>query len=243
MNFNYHESIANNPEKTIKEIKEQNCILNDVIKPFPDIKTIEKFAHYHYWANSYSVNVFEVVGTAHPDYIGLSWIDMLKEGKRMRLNLSLLASNPDYYYEQEKKEPVMNYTKINNEIYISQEGNHRTAIAKVLFYHTGHYMIHGIDYNEYGVDFNMIKLFEDVKDLLLKKLPHTDIEVIRTALKRDDTAGWMKDYYKISFIITNYKKQKSIEVSPEELYQIRFKISEVNLFKRLIEKSKIRKIL
>jgi len=95
----------------------------------------------------------------------------------MNANLSLLASNPDYYFEQKKKEPVMNYTRINDEVYISREGNHRTIIAKVLFYHTGHYMIHGIDYNEYGVDFNMIKLFENVKNLLLTKLPHTSLRL------------------------------------------------------------------
>lgn len=232
-----------NIEETIREIKQSNCILNDVIKPCPDINLLKSFAHYHYYADSHSVNVFEVVGTANQDYVGLTWVDMLKKGKKMNANLSLLASNPDYYFEQKKKEPVMNYIGINDEIYISREGNHRTAIAKVLFYHTGHYMLHGIDYNEYGVDFNMIELFKDVKNLLLTKLPHISLEVVRTALRRDDTAGWMKDYYRISFRITNHRNKKSIEVLPEELYQIKFEISESNLFRKLFRRDRIKKIL
>ncbi len=63
------------------------------------------FVKEHYWQNNASINVFRVVGTQHPDYIGLTWLDLLEQGKRMPLNLRLYKENPGYYYETVKKNP------------------------------------------------------------------------------------------------------------------------------------------
>ena len=233
----YHLLIANDPEKVIVEIKNKNCILNETIKPCPDINSLSDFATYHYWSNSESVNVFQVIGTAHPDYNnGISWIDMLRVGKR---NLSLLATNPSYYYEQTKKEPVMHYARINDEIYISGEGNHRTAIAKVLFFYTGNTVLHGIEFEEYRIDFNLMKQYHELKDLLFKKYPHVEIEVAKRIIKREDTSGWKKDYYEILFKFINHKKGKQFEVKSNKIDDLYKELCQSNWIKKLLRKDRI----
>lgn len=240
----FHIYIAKNPELVIDEIKRKDCILNDTIKPFPDIDYLKQFATYHYWSDNESVNVFRVIGTAHPDYNkGISWIDMLKVGKRMPLNLSLLAINPHYYYEQKRKEPVMHYTRINDEIYISGEGNHRTAIAKVLFYYTGENIIHGIYYEEYHIDFNLMKTYEKLKEILFQKYPYIEIQILKKTLKRDDTAKWKKDYFSISFLLINRKKNKKLEIQSNEAEEFLEKLKNLNFISRLLKKNQIKSIL
>lgn len=245
MNFNKpYLYIASNPEKVIEEIKKKDCILNEVIKPFPDIDFLKQFAISHYWSDSESVNVFRVVGTARPDYnCGITWIDMLKVGKRMHLNLSLLAENPDYYFENKKKEPEMHYTKINDEIYISGEGNHRTAIAKVLFYFTGDTLLHGIKYDEFEIDFNLLETYGKIKEILFRKYPHIEIQILRKSYKRDDTAKWKKDYYQISFLLINHRKGKSFEFNSNEAQLVLQELSSMNFISKFFSKSKLKNIL
>ncbi len=220
----------------ILEVKIQNCVLNNAIEPFPDLKSLEPFCVSYYWCNSESVNVFQVIGTAHPDYIGATWIDMLKLGKRMSLNLGLLAQNPIYYFESKKKEPDMNYTKINDKIYISREGNHRTAIAKALFYYTGDTVLHGIDFQEYKIDFSLKENFEKLKKLLFAKFPYIEAKIERKTVKREDTAGWFKEYYEITISLINHKKNKTHSIKPSVLNTVLQKLNSLNFWKRLFSR-------
>jgi len=214
----WHEHIAKNTDEVIAKIKQQkDCLLNNPILPMPDFSEIEKFALYHYWSYSESVNVFQVVGTAHPDYnTGITWIDMLRVGKRMQLNLGLLLSNPDYYFSTERKIPDMQYTKIDNDIYISGEGNHRTAIAKVLFFLTGNSILHGINYNEFRFDHEMFNLFEELKILIAERRLPMEVTPVKKTVKRDDTPGWMKEYYENFLKIKDYKTQTEILLNKEQ---------------------------
>ena len=225
--------ISRNTDEVILEIKSCDCILNNTIEPFPDIKSLEPFCVYHYWCSSESVNVFQVVGTARTDYVGAAWIDMLKLGKRMPLNLGLLAENPIYYFESKKKEPDMHYTKINDKIYISREGNHRTAIAKVLFYYTGGAVLHGIDFQEYKIDFSLKENFEKLKEMLFTKFPYIEAKIERKTVKREDTAGWMKEYYDITISLINHKKCKTHSIKPKGLSTVLQKLSSLTLWKRI----------
>jgi len=227
-NSSPHIFIADETEAVIEFIKKQNCILNDTIEPCPDLKELERFAVFHYWSDSESVNVFQVVGTAHPDYIGYPWIEMLRVGKRMPLNLRLLKENPGYYFEVRKKEPEMHYTKINGKIYISGEGNHRTSIAKVFFFFTGDQILHGIRFDELLIDYEAKRLYEEIRRVLLTEGYPVGIEIVRKNVKREDTAGWKKDYYEISFLLENYRYSRKRIVSKNDLKRIP---DEVNLKK------------
>ncbi len=225
-----HIFIAEETEAVISYIKEQDCILNDTIEACPDLRELTGFAIYHYWADSESVNVFQVVGTAHPDYIGYSWIEMLRRGKRMPLNLRLLKENPDYYFSPEKKKPEMHYTKVNGKIYISGEGNHRTSIAKVLFFFTGDQVLHGIKFDEFLVDYEAKNLYEETKRTLLTEGYPVGIEVIRKNVRREDTAGWKKDYYEISFLLENYRYSRKKVVTKEGLKKLLQEVEERKSF-------------
>lgn len=223
--------------------KNDSSVLTEDMKPFPDLEKVEKFITYHYFSNSESVNVFDVVGSTCKDYQGFTWLSMLNMGKKMSHKLSLLASNPWYYFEQKKKEPEMHYTKINDEIYISGQGNHRTAICKVPFYYTEHMIIHGITYEEYRVDFDLINEFSKLNALLFKKFPHIEIKTIRNHTKREDAPGWYRDYYNTSFLLINHKKNKQIEIASSEINSIYEDFLKINRFNKFFLKSKIKTIL
>lgn len=122
--------IVNDTEAFIAKVQYSDSVLNNIIEPFPDLDYLKQFATSYYWTGEKIVNVFEVIGTADPDYIGATWIAMLRLGKRMHsVNLPLLQENPGYYFDISEKSPEMYYTRINDRLYISGEGNHRTSIA------------------------------------------------------------------------------------------------------------------
>ena len=89
------QEIENDTEAFIAKVQESDSVLNNIIEPYPDMHALEQFATSCYWTGSQIVNVFEVAGTAHPNYIGATWIAMLRLGIRMRsINLPLLQENP-----------------------------------------------------------------------------------------------------------------------------------------------------
>ena len=202
----WHEHIAKNTDEVIAKIKQQkDCLLNNPILPMPDFSELLKFAVYHYWSYCESVNVFLVVGTDYSKFQGMSWIDLLNTDKKMQANLRLLMSNPDYYFSTDKKIPDIYFVKIDDEIYVSEDGNLRTAIAKVLFYFTGNSVLHGIDYNEFRFDHEMFNLFEELKILIAERRLPMEVIPVKKTVKRDDTPGWMKEYYENAFKIKDYK--------------------------------------
>jgi len=213
----WYEYIAKNTDEVIAKIKQQrDCLLNNLILPMPDFSEIEKFALYHYWSYSESVNVFLVVGTDHSEFHGMSWIDLLNTDKKMQANLSLLMSNPDYYFSTDKKIPDIHFVKIDDEIYVSEDGNLRTAIAKVLFYFKNNSVLHGIDYNEFRFDHEMFNLFEELKTLIAERRLPMEVIPVKKTVKRDDTPGWMKEYYEIFLKIKDYKTKTETLLNKEQ---------------------------
>jgi hypothetical protein len=67
---NLIQEIANDTEVFIAKVQAMDSVLNNTIEPFPDLDLLKQFAVSSYWTGTKIVNVFEVVGTAHPDYIG-----------------------------------------------------------------------------------------------------------------------------------------------------------------------------
>lgn len=211
--------IAGNTEAFIRRVQESDSVLNNTIEPFPEnIEDLRRFAVTAYWSNAQIVNVFEVVGTAHADYIGATWIAMLRLGKRMQaINLPLLRENPGYYFDLSAKEPEMHYARINGRLFISGEGNHRTAIAKALFAFLGEQNFGAVKYEELWVDEEAMRLCGEAQQLILQKRLPLRLEPRRTATKREDTPGWKKDFFSLSFRLTNARTGKEKILSKEEL--------------------------
>ncbi len=210
--------IAVDTEAIIRQVQEVDSVLNNTIEAFPDLEQLRPFAVTHYWSDSQVVNVFEVVGTAHADYIGATWITMLRLGKRMRsLNLPLLRENPGYYFDLGRKEPEMHYTRVNGRLYISGEGNHRTSIAKVMFAFLVMQNFGGVKFEELWIDAEAMRLIAEARQLILLKGLPLHLEPHRQAVKREDTPGWKKDFYDLSFRLANVKTGKEKFMGKEEL--------------------------
>jgi hypothetical protein len=190
----------------------------------------------YYWTGSKIVNVFEVVGTAHPDYIGATWVTMLRLGKRMRsINLPLLQENPGYYFDTTDKYPEMQYARINGKLYISGEGNHRTSIAKAFFAFLGLQNFGAVKYEEYQVDDEGMCIFQKVSRMLREKALPIDIRPIKENYKREDTPGWKKDYYRLAFKIVNYKKNREIVINKDELKILGQELTQATLLKKIFK--------
>ena len=143
-----------------------------------DLDQLEKvmpFVESHYWSDRESVNVFNVIGTLHPDYIGLSWREFLHQGKRMPVNQDLLRSNPIYYSETQVKQPSMLYISLDGKSwYINGDGNHRTCLARFHFARmnalglASEALVHGVTVDDYRVNWRLFDAYQSLNNALLK---------------------------------------------------------------------------
>lgn len=212
-----HKAIENLLEK-IKKIKPD--ILDRKLENWSEVFTpeIESFAREVYWCDSDSVNIFLVKGTQHPDYVGMTWIEFLEKGKRMSLNLGLYQSNPGYYFTSEKKLPTIYLKRINGgDYYIGEDGNHRTCIAKSVFFLESLTNLHGVCVTDYRIDRESLFAFTEVTETLAKRNLQVKITPTRKLVRRDDSAGWKKDIYKIGFEVSQPGKEKLLLQSVSEL--------------------------
>ena len=181
--------IARNPEKYAKELKETL----GKVEPFDDTE-IRDFVVVEEIRQTEDVDIGSVVGTAHPDYQGLYWSEMLLKGKRMHLNLSLLEKNPSYYLDGEIKLPVMEYLELGGKVYVYGDGNHRTAIAKVFLELLGRERFGKVYLRRWVLDERASELAE------LAKEKGVSFFVKRVKLSREDGPGWQAERYDLRFL-------------------------------------------
>jgi hypothetical protein len=221
---------------------------NNKIKGFYEedfTKNLLPYCDELYWCDSDSINVFNVIGTAHPDYIGLNWREFIDVGKRMKHNLSLLKSNPSYYMDKEKKTPTMYYTEIDGEIYVDGDGNHRSALAK--FYHSfngSNPMLHGVNLTRYNINHTLKALIEtSQKTLISKGYNYVKIETTRVKTSRDDTASWMREKFTLNIAIKNVLADKEIQISKDELLEEITKLHKKSFFSWFLNRNILKGIL
>lgn len=179
---------------------------------------LQPFVKEHYWQGHATINVFRVTGTQHPDYQGMTWLEFLCKGKRMTLNHSLYEDNPDYYDECGKKEPTMYFQSIDGgDLYIGQDGNHRTAIAKAVFYLDGDPSLHGVEVNDYRIDWELKRLYEKLLGIVAKRRLSYQVSPVCKAISRDDTGGWMIEKYETKVKVVDLSKQTEFLFDTEEL--------------------------
>ncbi|MDR0770544.1 MAG: hypothetical protein LBE75_05035 [Burkholderiales bacterium] len=181
-------------------------------------RTAESFISHSYWTETGSLNVFRVVGTDHPDYIGKTWLEFLQKGKRMSNNLRLLEKNPDYYLEPYKRNPRMVFTTLDGlNYYVSSDGIHRTCLARFFLFERDMSQLHDLTISHYKVDElfleTYLRLFELVRSLRL----HVDLSPEKTALSREDTAGWKIDSFETCLVwrddngVSRFSKDDAVE--------------------------------
>ena len=181
--------IARDPERYAKELRE---VLGKV-EPFEETG-IKDFVIVEEVRQTEDVDISSVVGTAHPDYQGLYWSEMLLKGKRMHLNLPLLEENPSYYLDGERKLPVMEYLELEGKVYVYGDGNHRTAIAKVFLGLLGKKEFGKVYLRKWTLDEKALELAEIAREKGISFLTR------RVKLSREDGPGWQVEYYDLHFL-------------------------------------------
>lgn len=174
---------------------------------------LQPFIKEHYWIGNATINIFRVAGSQHPDYIDMTWLEFLQKGKRMGLNLRLYEQNPGYYREFTKKEPTMYFQSIDGgKLFIGQDGNHRTAIARASFYFRGEPNLHGVEVNDYQIDWPLKKAYDELSMFIAsKRLPY-HVEPVTKLIKREDSGGWMVDIYRPMIkVIDTARGQQSVQ--------------------------------
>lgn len=157
---------------------------------------LRPFMTRRYWMESATINVFRVVGTQHPDYAGLTWTELLANGKRMVGNLAQHASNPGYYRSEDRKLPTMYFLSDNGtDWYVGGDGNHRTCIARFDFALSGRSLLHGVSVTDFRFDEGLAATWERLNALVhARGLPAT-LHPTSTTISRDDAPGWMLEQY------------------------------------------------
>jgi hypothetical protein len=170
------------------------------------------FATSHYWSDRHSVNVFAVVGTANPEHIGMTWADLLLQGKRMHENRTLLQAHPEYYHSVDVKVPVMRLVSMDGKRWlVDGAGDHRVCLARYHFERlralgiASQTMLHGVMVDDYRINWGMQQLFCDIQQLLLKQAGHFRVEPYIRLAQRTGSPGWRLDTFepRISLVRKN----------------------------------------
>lgn len=179
---------------------------NDVIQSFPEARyrRLLPYVMSQAWQDAGDINVFSVIGTRHPDYIGLTWLEFLGRGKRMPLNHRLWGQNPGYYTADAPKQPSMSYISLDGtDWYVDGDGNHRTAIARFDFAEACRTQLHGVTLFDYRFD----ELFADTLEMAKSVLMERRLGALRHenhATSRVDASGWKLDrYINSAYLMTN----------------------------------------
>lgn len=168
---------------------------------------------------SASVNVFRVVGTRHPSYAGGSWYDLLGKGVRMDQNLALFRDNPGYYLETGPKEPYMQYVSLDGgDMYVGDEGNHRSCIARYYFSTQGLTMLHGVTLLDYRIDWAFKSLCDEFLQTVQQKRLPIYLTVERKMVERRDATDWKLDKYTLTGRVVDARTRETHNLDFEGLY-------------------------
>lgn len=174
---------------------------DEIILPW-DAEKLHKygdFVRHNYWTDRGSINVFCVKGTEHPDYQGLTWLEFLFKGKFMDRNMQMVHRHPDYYLGTKAKKSGMYYNSYNGlDWYIGSDGNHRSALARVLFYDRQLTHLHGVTLNHYVFDDELLGAYRALQGEVRRQPEagyHWDLTSGTELLSREETAGWRTDHF------------------------------------------------
>ncbi|WP_240351957.1 hypothetical protein [Pectobacterium brasiliense] len=183
---------------------------HDIIQRWDDItfRLASDFITHHYWTSQGSINVFRIVGTDHPQYAGMTWLDFLDRGKRMDINIPLIEKNPIYYTDPECLHAGMNFISLDGiHWYVGSDGNHRSCLAR-FHYHledVGRTQLHHVSLSLFRIDwvfFHAWRKLHAFLPVLLAQGYQGQLEVNRTTIEREDSPGWKMDRFQAVATLT-----------------------------------------
>ncbi|HFI1540092.1 TPA: hypothetical protein ACIX0E_005827, partial [Escherichia coli] len=155
----------------------------------------------HYWTGQGSINVFRIVGTDHPQYAGMTWLELLERGNRMDINIPLLEKNPGYYTQAEQQHAGMSFVSTDGvDWYVSADGNHRSCLARFLFHLQGEErtQLHNVAQSIYHTDrafWSACREIHNLTDALSRHGVYIRLQTRRQCVAREDLACWKVDRF------------------------------------------------
>lgn len=199
---------GNTPDDFQKLVNEQKRAfwsyskLTDKIQSLNNFKKeLEIFVTTKEWRQVSSIAIDEIIGTDHNRYIDMSYYEMLGFGIKMDVNIPLLLSNPNYYYEVDPKEPTAYYATFNTRAgdsiaFVDGDGNHRTCLAKVIRAYDENYQeLHGITKTSYEIDYGLYDQFVRIKETLEPYGYIVSVDKFDDRVEEDKSGAWIKWYF------------------------------------------------
>lgn len=166
-----------------------------------EFAAMSDFITEHYWTGQGSINVFRIVGTDHPQYAGMSWLELLERGKRMDINIPLVEKNPGYYTQAEQLHAGMSFVSTDGiHWYVSADGNHRSCLARFLFHLQGEErtQLHNVAQSIYHADrafWSACREIHNLADVLSRHGVYLRLQTRRQCVSREDLASWKVDRF------------------------------------------------
>ena len=142
------------------------------------------------------LNLFQGVGTRHPDYTGMTWLEFLERGRHMPANRQWWADNSGYYTEPGRKWPAMSFISLDGtDWYVDADGEHRTCIARFDFDHRVLRTLTGLSLTDWRFDEVFKERMDRLTDLIRNRRIQIEIEHRKALVERSDNPGWKLDRY------------------------------------------------
>ncbi|MEF6285097.1 hypothetical protein U9047_14140 [Escherichia coli] len=173
-----------------------------------EFAAMSDFITEHYWTGQGSINVFRIVGTDHPQYAGMSWLELLERGKRMDINIPLVEKNPGYYTQAEQLHAGMSFVSTDGiHWYVSADGNHRSCLARFLFHLQGEErtQLHNVAQSIYHADrafWSACREIHNLADVLSRHGVYLRLQTRRQSVSREDLACWKVDHFRTEAQLT-----------------------------------------
>jgi hypothetical protein len=169
-------------EEFLKNIDLENCDwAHDPIKSFrnEEGEKLEKYRDFvtEREEKNQRVAIASIVGTEHQDYPMRAWIWIIAFGKRMNFALQDYKKNPQYYFLKERPRRVsenLHYSTVNGkDFYISDDGNHRTTIAKFVLWQAKEKYLYDVDVKYHDINYDFYDAYQELKSFC-KNTPKFD---------------------------------------------------------------------
>lgn len=224
-------------DKMVEEIK--NCIGEPAYSAF--------LCERHWYGNT-TININDVNGSNHPDYVNKTWNYVLENAPRIDKNLERLEQKPDYYLSKDKKQPNLDFKAIfwkgddkAKFMFPYHNGNHRTAIAKAFLHCKGVSELHGVTLYKDVYDYELYQAY-DFFNYIPSLERYIRVYVIHEDSAFIDESDYSVLHQKVMLKVTNHRSNVDLLLNAQETYEL-IEESRINPLRRLFRKNRYAKFL
>ena len=91
------------------------------------------------------------------------------------------------------------------DLYVGEDGNHRTCIAKADFYIKGISNLHGVVHNDYRINWELKRIYDELEKVVEEKRIPLKIEACSEIITREDSGEWMREIFENFLTVKDLK--------------------------------------